>query len=733
MGAPQVQGGVSGPVEGLDRSADLREEVVRLVEEGRAELDESAARRLFGKVAQFGPAVEVTTRSEALAAADRLGFPVVVKGLDPDRPHKSDHGLVVIGCADADAVAQAFEDVSGRLPPLSDQPWGQKVSVQRQLCGIEVAIGIRQDPLGPLCMVAAGGTLVELLQDVAAEMAPLSSAQVEAMLERLKVGKLLQGYRDHQPVARKALVDLVVRVSELAVEVPEISELDLNPVFVSEDGAFAADAQCSLRPTPAGAASPGAADGGTKAAVRSIFEPRRIAIVGASQDRSKVGGLVSKYLVQHGFPGEVVAVNPKAPELEGIALEAPSIAAAPEPIDLACIAVPDKLVESVVRECVEAGIPAGIIFSAGFAEVGEDGARAQERLVDAAAGRFHFVGPNSIGAASPEEKMFATFGMALEAERIAGGALGFVSQSGAIASSLFSRSQEFGVGFSHWISTGNEADLGVADYVEYLAEDPGTAAIALFLEVVREPDRFAEACALATAAGKPLVAVKTGTSEAGRAAAASHTGALTGSEVAYRAFLERSAVIQVDDLPSLFAASQGLISVGPTRGPRVGIISMSGGACSLLADACARNGLEVPMLPADAQARLTELLPAFGGVRNPVDVTAQGIGSPGLVRLALEMVRDSGVVDLVLVQLSTNADPAANAIAADLVSAQGEGSVPFLVGRLGSPELAPKAIATYAEAGMHVFAWPEQLVQAARACAAFGRLSRTSSEPPRSS
>jgi len=312
--------------------------------------------------------------------------------------------------------------------------------------------------------------------------------------------------------------------------------------------------------------------------------------------------------------------------------------------------------------------------------------------------------------------------MALEGVIQPPGPVGLVSQSGAIASSLISRSHEFGIGFSHWISGGNEADLGVADYIDYLVDDPDTRVICLFLEVVRRPEAFAAACARAQAAGKPIVALKTGRSEAGRAAAASHTGAMTGSDRAYEAYLERCGATRVADLPSMLAAAQGLLMAGPVPGPRVGIISMSGGACSLLADACQDAGLAVPRLPEAAQAALRELLPEFGGVRNPVDVTAQGIGSPELVLATLQQVRSSGAVDVVLVQLSTNADPAAERMARDLVGAAREPGVPFLVGRLGSPALAPRALATYSEAGMHVFTWPDHLVQAARACVSQGRV-----------
>lgn len=703
----------------MSTHADIRRRLREQLALGRAALGEGAVRELLHDILPFGDAVVCESPADAGPAAERLGFPVVVKALTSALLHKSDLGLVVAGCTDAEQARDAAELVARRARAAAPRA-PVEISVQRELAGVEIALGIRRDELGPLVMVAAGGTLIELLDDSAVAMAPVSRERARELVGTLRASKLLEGYRGASAIDAGPLVELLVELSGLAAAVPEIAELDLNPVFVSVDGALAADARCVLRP----AAEPGpGADRRDPASVRAIFEPRRIAVIGASADERKVGGLVMRYLRKHRWAGEIIAVNPKGVDLPGV-ISAPSIQAINGPVDLACIAVSANALESVVRDCVEHGIPSGVIFTAGFAETGEEGALAQARLLEATAGRFRFVGPNSNGAASPGDRLFATFGMALEADDILAGEVGFVSQSGAIASSMISRSAEFGVGFSHWISAGNEADLDVADYLEYLVEDPATKVICLFLEVVRRPRAFAAACERALEAGKPVVALKSGRSEAGRAAAASHTGALTGSAVAYRAFLEECGVIVVDDLNSLLSAAQGLLSAGAVAGPRVGVISMSGGACSIIADAAASARLEVPALPEETQQRLRELLPEFGGVRNPVDVTAQGITRPELVQQTLTAVRTSGAVDLVLVQLSTNADPAAAHMATDLVAASGEPGAPFLVGRLGSPSLAPNAMQTYGAAGMHVFTWPDDLVAAAQACADYGALRR---------
>lgn len=686
---------------------DVRRELAA----GRVEVGEATARLLLGPLVPFGATASTRTVDEAVAAAAGIGYPVVVKALLDDVLHKSEHGLVVTGCGDDAAVRVAGELLLERARAAGAGT--PELSVQAQLTGVELAVGARQTELGPVVVVAAGGTLIELLDDSAIAMAPVTRERAEAMVASLRAATLLGGYRGGEHADVAGLVDLVVAVGDLVAAVPEIAEMDLNPVFVGPDGPFAADARCVLsQPEPVDLVSPGPA---TRAAVRSLLEPRRVAVVGASLDERKVGGLVLRYLRKHGWKGEIVAVNPKPFDLDGVT-SAPSIGAIEGPVDLACIAVPGPYVEGVIRECVDAGVPAGIVYASGFGEAGGDGVAAEQALVAAGGDGFRFVGPNSIGVATPGAGLVPTFGMAFERDEIPAGPVAFVSQSGAIATSLISRADEFGLGFSHWISTGNEADLGVADYVDFLADDPATRVICLFLEVVRRPAAFAAACARARAAGKPIVAVKTGRSEVGRAAAASHTGAITGSDVTYAAFLEQCGVVRVPDLGTLFGAAQGLLSIGPVAGRRVAVISMSGGACSMLADAASDAGLEVPELPAETQAELRANLPEFAALRNPVDVTAVGIGAPELVHRTLTAVRNSGAVDVVLLQLSTNADPAAAVMARDLIAARDEPGAPFLVGRLGSPEIAPEAIDTYRAAGMHVYSWPEQLVRAARAC-----------------
>jgi acyl-CoA synthetase (NDP forming) len=703
---------------------ELRTACQERLRDGAATLDEHAARQLLGDALPFGEAIDCADPAEVAVAAERIGGPVVVKALTPVLLHKSEHGLVRPGCGDAEQARAAAEELVASV--ASAAPGAPYVlSVQRQLSGVELAVGVHRDRLGAIVLVSAGGTLIELLDDNAVALAPVSREEASELVGRLRSAPLLDGYRGAEPADRAALERLVHDVAAIAAAIPEIVELDLNPVFVGPGGAAVADARVVLaEPDEPERSRP--VDAATMA---RLLDPSAIAVIGASADASKIGGRTLRYLRENGFAGRLVGINARGAEIDGVETHR-SIADASGQIDLACIAVPAPAVPGVVAECAAAAVPFAVVLSAGFAEAGPGGAELQARTLEAAGDVVRLIGPNTNGIASPPSGVYATFGMALERD-VPAGRIAFISQSGAIASSLMSRAREFGVGFSRWIAVGNEADLDVADFLSALADDSTTDVACIFLEAVRRPLAFAAACERMAAAGKPVVALKAGRSDAGAAAALSHTGAMTGSDRAYQAYLRRCGVVVVDELPSLLTAAEALSSIGTLAGRRAVVVSMSGGACSLLADACEAAAIEVPELSDETRRRLREVVPEFGGVRNPIDVTAVGIGSPELVRRTLEVLRTADEADVILLQLSTNADPGAEHIARDVIALREQPGVPLLVGRLGSPALAPRAVAAYQEAGVHVLTWPGQLVEAARACIESGDLLRrpTSLEP----
>ncbi len=310
----------------------------------------------------------------------------------------------------------------------------------------------------------------------------------------------------------------------------------------------------------------------------------------------------------------------------------------------------------------------------------------------------------------------AAFGMAFEVERIPAGEIAFLTQSGALGSSLLSRAWAEGVGFSRWICTGNEADLSLADYLLFLADDPATRVIAIFMEAVRDPARFAEACRRARAHGKPIVAYKTGSSPDGQRAVRSHTALLAGDDRAYSAAFRRFGVVRVPGLQALVDAAVALAWQPPPRGNRVAVVSASGGACSVIADECARHGLVLPHLPAGTVARIAELIPPFGVSQNPIDVTMQITANPGMVGNVARLLLAEPEVDALIVLMTTNAGQPAVEVARGVVEAVRSGPAkPVLVVRVGAEYLAPEAVAYYRANRLPLYPMPDRAVTALRA------------------
>lgn len=659
----------------------------------------------------------VETPEAAAAAAVGLGFPAVLKAQGQTIVHKSDVGGVRLDLASADEVLTAAQEMAARIPGVE----GFLVQAMAPQ-GIELIVGGKRDPVfGAAIVVGFGGVWTELLQDVALRIAPVTEAEALEMLSELKAGALLDGYRGAAPCDRAALARIVAATSRLIAEHPEIAELDLNPVLANPDGAVAVDARL-LRGEPEPAAVPrdSAGDAEVAEAITHLLRPRSVVVIGASRNPAKQGGRLLKYLVKHGFEGSIYAVNPSSTEILGCPC-VPTVADLPEAPDLACIVVPASAVADAVEQCGQRGIRAAIICTAGFAETGEEGAGGQEEIV--AIARRHgvrLVGPNTAGVASTSSRLCASISMSFENEEMPVAPIALLTHSGALGSSLLSRMWARGIGFSHWISVGNEGDIQLGDYLMWLAEDPDTKVIALFMESVRDAALLRAACERAQANGKAVLVYKTGYSAAGRRAVQSHTSALAGDGAVYDAALDQMGAIRVPDLQTLMDAAIALAWQPPARGPRVGVVSASGGACSVIADECARNGLEVPTLSPDVRARVTELIPPFASAENPIDVTAEVTGSPGMIGDVLEVLHEQDDLDALVVMLTTNAEPGALDVAKSVVRVAATATKPIIVSRMGAEFLAPNALALYREAGIPVYPMPDMAIRALKASAQLG-------------
>lgn len=379
-------------------------------------------------------------------------------------------------------------------------------------------------------------------------------------------------------------------------------------------------------------------------AISRLFHPRSVAVIGASADPSKTAGRPVSFLLKHGYTGAVYPVNPKVDRIGGLPCF-PSIAALPETPDVAIVLLGAERTRQAVQELAARGTGAAIVLASGYTELGEDGVRRQELLLEAA-GRMRLLGPNTIGLVNLTDGIVLSASGVLGIDHFPKGKIGVVSQSGGILGSLLSRGAARGIGLSKLVSTSNEADLELADFIDALADDEATEVIALYVETVRNPRRFREAALKAARAGKPVVAFKVGRSEAGARAAASHTGALAGADRMYDALFRQSGVIRVQVFSDLLDVSAALAAGRRLQGRRVGILTSTGGAGTLVSDALGMAGFEAPAPDDETAAALRALQPNADLPldRNPIDVTLAGL-QPELLRGAIRALMASPTYD----------------------------------------------------------------------------------------
>ncbi|MDE2453129.1 MAG: acetate--CoA ligase family protein [Burkholderiales bacterium] len=359
------------------------------------------------------------------------------------------------------------------------------------------------------------------------------------------------------------------------------------------------------------------------------FAPRSIAVVGVSTNPNSFGSITYANVAGPGrFGGPVYMVNAKYDRI-GDRPCWPSIAALPEAPDCVFVAVPREAVEGVVLECAQRRVGGVVLFASGYAETGlAERTASQQRLLDIArAAGMRLIGPNCVGFMNYGLGLVGTFGSASFKGAPRAGAIGLVSQSGAVGAAL-AQAQEHGVSLSHMLTSGNACDVDVADQVAYLAADPGCRAIACLFEGLADPQRFLQAAEACRAAGKPLVVHKLGTSERGAQAAVSHTGSIAGSQAAYNAAFERAGVIPVDEVEALLDTTSFFAKAPPPKARGVAVAAVSGGACIMLADKAEEAGVELPPPRPETMAVLDRLIPEYGSAGNPCDMTAQVLSTP---------------------------------------------------------------------------------------------------------
>ncbi len=445
---------------------------------------------------------------------------------------------------------------------------------------------------------------------------------------------------------------------------------------------------------------------------QTLFAPRRIALVGASADPARLTSRAQLYLRKHGFAGDILPVHPREREVLGERAY-PSVADLPGEVDLAYILLGTAQVEGVVDAVAAKGIPAACVLADGFAEAGPEGVALQARLLATArAAGLRLLGPNSMGMVNLHARVACSVNAVLEVETLLPGGLALVSQSGSMMGALLSRGAARGIGFSHLVGTGNEADLTAAEVAGLLLDDPAVHAILLFLEAIRAPEHFAELGRRAQAAGKPVIAYKLGRSPHGAELATSHTGALAGSDAAAEAFFQAHGIARVTTLEALLELPALLVGRRPMpRAHRaVGVMTTTGGGGAMAVDCLGVIGIEARAPDAAAAAALEAAgLPHHGRL---LDLTLAG-ARPDRIATALGALGTAGDTDLALCVLGSSAQFRPQVSVAGIVAAQVAGTTKPIAAFL-TPQ-ADASLRLLAEAGIAGFRTPEACADAIRA------------------
>ena len=467
--------------------------------------------------------------------------------------------------------------------------------------------------------------------------------------------------------------------------------------------------------------------------LETFFWPGSIGILGASPDTKRIRGLLLSHLRHTGWDGRIVPINPSYDEIDGLRCY-PSIAAAGGALDVVVIAIPAAAVNAAVEDCARHGVRNVVIISSGFAEEGEAAADQQAQLAAIAERTgIHIAGPNCEGYFNAISRASTTFSPTVEPAvseppvLVSSKRLAVAAQSGGIGFALFNRGKAVGLGFSYVISTGNEADLTLAAFLDSMGQDPRTDAVMLFLEAVRDPALFIAAAAEAQRRGKPVIAIKVGRSEAGQRAAASHTASLSGSHTAYRAVFARYGIIEADD-PDEAIAIAGVLATCPLpAGRRVAVSTVSGGGGAWVSDVLAANGLLLPTLSARLQQQIRAFIPAYGSAQNPVDTTAQGANTGPMQMQALELLEAADEIDAVVLVSSLSSETRVSLDAARVKPILDRQSKPVLAWSYTLPSLHGRN--TVARCGIFLHSDLHALGQALGKIAAFAEGLRAAARP----
>ena len=634
------------------------------------------------------------SEEEAVAIFQSLASPAAMKVLSAEVVHKSDAGGVKLNLKDTEEVRAAWREMARAF---SEQEM-EGVSVQRMAPpGVEAIIGVASDAtFGPVLMFGLGGVFVEVLKDVSFRTLPISASDARDMIEEIKGYALLQGYRGYSADI-PALERLILSISDFVLANPEISEMDLNPIFLYPDGYCVVDARIILgpprQPQPSAAA-------GASVDLHDLFYPKSIAVIGASGTPGKLGWNVFTNLVSHKFGGKLYPINPRADEICGHKTY-PRISAVPEPVDVAIVLVSAGVTPDVVEECCKCGVRYIVVESAGFAELGDEGKKIELNMKEIA-DRYgvRLLGPNCSGIINTHCSMVQSIGIV---DALSMGNIGLVSQAGVCAAGMLwglRHIMDFGI-----IATiGNKLDINETDILEAVSQDKNINVICMYLESVKGGRRFIDVARRITK-DKPIVVLKSGRTDAGKKAVASHTASLAGDDQVFGAAFRQSGIIRARDYEHMFGLARAISKQPLPDREGVFIITYAGSLGVIAADAITDNGMRLSDLEPHLKERLRQLLPDYVCGMNPVDYTFSQDAET--VKKTIEIGVDSQDVGSFIVVLQAEIlDSYVDSLKS--VDYKGKPIIACVAGK----EFALADVIKMEKAGIPVFSTPEEVADA---------------------
>jgi 3-hydroxypropionyl-CoA synthetase (ADP-forming) len=623
----------------------------------------------------------VTSSDEAVKKSKEIGFPLVAKIVSADILHKTDVGGVKVGLRSEDEVKKAFDDMYHRLKEKFDV---KGVLLEKMVPnGVELIIGLQNDSqFGPSIMVGLGGIYTELFKDVSFRVLPITKDDAIKMLNSLRGRDILKGFRGSKPVNMDMISEAIVNIGTLGVDLAgKYESIDFNPVVVYPDGYFVVDAKIILKEKSSddaiSKASPDASF------MDLFFNAKSVALIGASPEPGKIGNSVMESLAKHDYKGKVYPVNAKGyPEIMGIKAYK-NLLDIKDPIDVVIVTVDLKFVPDLLAECGKKNIHNMVIISGGGKELGGERAAIEKRVQDLSRElNVRIIGPNCIGIFNGENRLDCAFQGHLRMIRPRQGNVAFLSQSGTVGIAFMETADAFGL--SKMISYGNRSDVDEADMIHYLAQDPDTNVIGLYVEGLGDGRKFMNSAKnVIKEYQKPIVVFKNGRSTKGAKQAASHTGSLGGSFAVISGAFEQTGIISVDSYEELTSALKALTWQPVPKGNKIAMVTNGAGPIIAAIDNFERLNLELAQLSDQTMKSFKEHYPATYVIGNPCDVT--GSASADDYRFAIQAFLDDPNVDIVMPWFVFQDDPLEEKIVDILGDLQKQKKKPILVGAMGGP------------------------------------------------